>query len=214
MRTCRGVNFYVHAPARTDPSACPKGHDAITVLVPCAPTPSPAVMMTSTAAAAAREAAIVNEVRAVVLERLSAVGGFEVESHLVAERIIAPSKWASTFGLRQGSVFGLAHPLNQVRKKHSKSAENYLKSLHELHEESLLIFACVCVCLFKFIAAVNISAGAEAPKNSWPFPVRCQRSARKRSTAGASWEPPNCSNSPKGRSFMTPLVVLCLLNML
>lgn len=28
------ANFYVHAPARTDPSACPVGHDAITVLVP------------------------------------------------------------------------------------------------------------------------------------------------------------------------------------
>lgn len=29
------VNFYVHAPSRSDPSACPEGHDAITILVPC-----------------------------------------------------------------------------------------------------------------------------------------------------------------------------------
>lgn len=28
-------NFYVHAPASTDPSVCPRGHDAIMVLVPC-----------------------------------------------------------------------------------------------------------------------------------------------------------------------------------
>lgn len=28
-------NFYVHAPASTDPSVCPPGHDAIMVLVPC-----------------------------------------------------------------------------------------------------------------------------------------------------------------------------------
>ena len=120
LRRC--VNFYVHAPARTDPSACPQGHDAITVLVPCAPTPSPATIKSTSsgaaaaAAAVARETAIVDEVRGVVLERLSTACGFDVESHLVAERIVPPSKWASTFGVRQGSVFGLAHPLNQVRK--------------------------------------------------------------------------------------------------
>lgn len=32
-------NFYVHAPSRTDQSACPLGHDAITVLVPVTPLP-------------------------------------------------------------------------------------------------------------------------------------------------------------------------------
>ena len=30
-------NFYVHAPARTDPSCCPEGCDAVTVLVPVPP---------------------------------------------------------------------------------------------------------------------------------------------------------------------------------
>ena len=32
-------NFYVHAPSRTDPTVCPIGHDAITVLVPVPPLP-------------------------------------------------------------------------------------------------------------------------------------------------------------------------------
>lgn len=31
----RHCNFYVHAPARSDGSVCPVGHDALTVLVPC-----------------------------------------------------------------------------------------------------------------------------------------------------------------------------------
>jgi len=30
----QAFNFYVHAPARTDPSCCPPGGDALTVLVP------------------------------------------------------------------------------------------------------------------------------------------------------------------------------------
>ena len=33
-------NFYVHAPSRTDPTVCPIGHDAITVLVPVPPLPT------------------------------------------------------------------------------------------------------------------------------------------------------------------------------
>ena len=36
-------NFYVHAPSRTDPSVCPIGHDAITVLVPVPPLPTPTI---------------------------------------------------------------------------------------------------------------------------------------------------------------------------
>lgn len=34
-------NFYVHCPERSDPTACPAGHDAITVLVPVPPLPNP-----------------------------------------------------------------------------------------------------------------------------------------------------------------------------
>jgi phytoene dehydrogenase-like protein len=66
------------------------------------------------AAALAREALAVAEVREVLLERLSAACGFDVAAHVVAERVVPPSQWASAFGLRQGAVFGLAHPLSQV----------------------------------------------------------------------------------------------------
>lgn len=33
------LNFYLHAPSRTDSSVCPKGHDALTILVPVPPLP-------------------------------------------------------------------------------------------------------------------------------------------------------------------------------
>lgn len=39
--SCR-FNFYAAAPARTDPSVCPEGSDAVMVLVPCPTLPDSA----------------------------------------------------------------------------------------------------------------------------------------------------------------------------
>jgi phytoene dehydrogenase-like protein len=96
-------NFYVHAPERTDPSCCPDGHDAITVLVPVPPLPHPRGQGRSEE----DEQALVAQVRAAVFKRLAPVCG-DVESSVVCESTRSPIAWRSEFGLFRGQVFGLA----------------------------------------------------------------------------------------------------------
>uniref|UniRef100_A0A7S2R9P3 Amine oxidase domain-containing protein n=1 Tax=Rhizochromulina marina TaxID=1034831 RepID=A0A7S2R9P3_9STRA len=100
------ANFYVHAPARTDPSACPEGHDAITVLVP-----APGLRPSSEEAY--DTGVVVSRARAFVLEQFRRAG-MDVEKHLVAEQVVSAPKWKQDFGLERGSVFGLSHPLSQL----------------------------------------------------------------------------------------------------
>ena len=65
----------VHAPSRTDPTACPPGCDAITVLVPC---PLLGVDETGEEAdAREREARLVETVREAVMRRFERMPGME-----------------------------------------------------------------------------------------------------------------------------------------
>jgi phytoene desaturase (3,4-didehydrolycopene-forming) len=98
-------NCYVHAPSRTDPSCCPVGHDAITVLVPVPPLTRQGDSNTD-----------VSIVRDAVLKRLQRIPGMpqDLTSHIVEESIREPRQWRSGFGLFRGSAFGLAHSLNQL----------------------------------------------------------------------------------------------------
>ena len=112
-------NFYVHAPSRTDPSACPLGHDAITVLVPVPPLPL--VMDDATpgghARLAAAEAALVERVESAVLRRLEEMCGLAPTSlrrHVVAQLTRSPLSWRRDLGLHRGQAFGLAHSLGQL----------------------------------------------------------------------------------------------------
>jgi len=102
-------NFYVHAPERTDPTCCPAGHDAITVLVPVPPLRHPSGQGRSEE----DEQALVAQVRAAVFKRLAPVCG-DVESSVVCESTRSPLTWRSEFGLFRGQVFGLAHSLQQL----------------------------------------------------------------------------------------------------
>jgi phytoene desaturase len=108
------VNFYVHAPSRTDPEVCPAGHDAITVLVPCPTTES----ISEDSAAAGDDDELVSHCRKLVLERFNEVltepNGFRFEDRIVAEDAVSPRMWRRQYGLGKGAVFGLAHPILQL----------------------------------------------------------------------------------------------------
>lgn len=106
-------NFYVHAPARTDPSVCPPGHDAIMVLVPC-PILGPEEG-DGGAEEEERERQLVARVREAVLDRFERFPGMEdVRQHTIHERSIAPREWRRRYGLSRGAVFGLSHDLLQL----------------------------------------------------------------------------------------------------
>ncbi|CAM9322137.1 unnamed protein product [Discosporangium mesarthrocarpum] len=105
-------NFYVAAPARTDPSVCPEGHDAIMVLVPCPSLPD---KEGSAVCGGGERNDWVRRAREGVvsaLENTAQMKGFA--DSLVGEEFYAPKTWRDRYNLRRGSVFGLSHGLNQL----------------------------------------------------------------------------------------------------
>ncbi len=98
-------SFYVHAPARIDPSAAPDGQDTLMVLVPSGHLD---------AASAQDWEALKARARAGVLHRLAAMGITDLESHLKFEVSLTPRQWQSRYNLAKGSAFGLSHNFMQV----------------------------------------------------------------------------------------------------
>lgn len=105
------INFYVHAPARTDPSAVEAdGDDAIMVLVPVPP-------IDERLSDEARDAATrqtVTRAREQVLAAFERAGMVGFEDAIVEERVRTPLQWREAYGLRRGAVFGLSHGLDQL----------------------------------------------------------------------------------------------------
>mmetsp|Transcript_16493 Transcript_16493/g.15815 ORF Transcript_16493/g.15815 Transcript_16493/m.15815 type:complete len:582 (+) Transcript_16493:95-1840(+) len=125
----REFNFYVHAPSRTDPSACPPGHDAITILVPVPPLPK------------ANEGHYldISIVRQAVIDRLQEMeyassnltprNPICIADHIVSEQIREPEKWQEEFGLFRGSAFGLAHSIDQLNVLRPRLRHPVIKNL-------------------------------------------------------------------------------------
>lgn len=107
-------NFYVHCPSRTDNTACPVGHDAVTVLVPVPP------LCKTGSNTDRRQALDIDIVRTAVLNRLQIMENkisdtpVCILNHIVMERIREPEGWRRDFGLFRGSAFGLAHSIDQL----------------------------------------------------------------------------------------------------
>jgi phytoene desaturase len=99
-------SFYVHAPARTDPSAAPAGEDTLMILVPVGHLDDRSAQDWDALQSRAREA---------VLHRLAAsVGMSDLEAHLKFEISFTPRDWADTYSLEKGAAFGLSHSFLQV----------------------------------------------------------------------------------------------------
>jgi len=99
-----GFHFYACAPSRTDDAAAPPGGDTVMVLVPTPPLRGGEPVD-----------AWVADARDAVFARLAAAAGLaDARAHLVHERVIDPRAWRDDLGLRRGSVFGLAHGLDQL----------------------------------------------------------------------------------------------------
>jgi phytoene desaturase len=98
-------NFYIHAPARIDPSAAPAGHDTLYVAIPVShisnrkPQDWPGTQARA---------------RAFVLERLAQLGMADLETHIKVEVCFAPHDWHLRYNLTRGSAHGLSHKLTQM----------------------------------------------------------------------------------------------------
>jgi phytoene desaturase len=99
-------SFYVHAPARTDPSAAPVGEDTLMVLVPAGHLDAGIAQDWDALHARARSA---------VIHRLAkSVGIVDLEQHLKFEVSYNPRDWFSMYNLAKGAAFGLSHNFMQV----------------------------------------------------------------------------------------------------
>ncbi|KAK9823667.1 hypothetical protein WJX72_004529 [[Myrmecia] bisecta] len=98
-------NLYIHAPARTDPSAAPAGSDSIMVLLPVA-------NMQETGTDDYRE--LVDAGRDATLRTLQQAGIGNLRPHIKHERVISPPEWRQRYALQHGAAFGMAHGLDQL----------------------------------------------------------------------------------------------------
>eukprot|EP00897_Mesotaenium_endlicherianum_P000927 jgi/Mesen1/10835/ME000093S10359 len=107
-------NFYLHAPARTDPSAAPAGGDSIMVLLPVAHLGERGGQGRSDGSEAEEEAALVAAARSAVLDRLEEAGCGKLSDSIVSELVYSPPVWRDMYNLQHGAAFGLAHGLDQL----------------------------------------------------------------------------------------------------
>ena len=99
-------SFYVHAPARTDPSAAPEGQETLYVLVPVGHLSERTQQDWDS---------LVNRARETVFARLAKeMGVTDLREHIKFEIVYQPKVWKERFNLERGAAFGLSHNFWQV----------------------------------------------------------------------------------------------------
>jgi phytoene desaturase len=99
-------SFYVHAPARTDESAAPPGHETLSVIVAAGHIDRKLKQDWGEIKRRAREA---------VIKRLKQQGLDDIEEHIKFEISYSPDSWEKICNVSRGSVFGsLSHNIFQM----------------------------------------------------------------------------------------------------
>ncbi len=115
-------SFYVHAPARTDKEAAPKGEDTLSVIVGVGHVDKNVHQDWNN---------LKQKTRASVLERLKKIGITDLEDHIEFEICYTPESWEGACNVTRGSVFGsLSHSIFQMgyfrpHNRHSKYKNLY-----------------------------------------------------------------------------------------
>ena len=115
-------SFYIHAPARTDPSAAPAGQDTLYALVPVG----------HIAAGSDQDwDELVKRARQTIFERLSReMGIHDLESHIKFEITHTPLDWLRNYNLEKGAAFGLSHNFSQVGYLRPQNRHDQYKNLY------------------------------------------------------------------------------------
>ena len=115
-------SFYIHAPARTDPSAAPEGQDTLYVLVPVGHLDE------------SREqdwAARIAHPRQAVLKRVAEdMNIHDLAQHIKFEIVYQPEVWKERFNLEKGAAFGLSHNFAQVGYLRPQNRHKQYKNLY------------------------------------------------------------------------------------
>jgi phytoene desaturase len=99
-------SFYVHAPARTDPSAAPLNNDTLSFIVGAGHVDKKKKQDWDD---------LKKKTRSAVIQRLKQLGLDDIEDHIKFEICLTPENWESVCNISRGSVFGsLAHNIFQM----------------------------------------------------------------------------------------------------
>ncbi len=98
-------SFYLHAPARLDPSMAPKGQDTLIAIVPVGHISENGDQDWGT---------IRDNARQKVFQRLHSYGIEDLEKHIKFEINFTPLSWRKRYNLLKGSTHGLSHNLSQL----------------------------------------------------------------------------------------------------
>jgi phytoene desaturase len=99
-------SFYVHAPARTDPSAAPENQDTLSFVVGAGHVDKMKKQDWSNTS---------KRIRSALIRRLKQLGLEDIEEHIKFEICYTPDKWQEACNISRGSVFGsLSHNLLQM----------------------------------------------------------------------------------------------------
>lgn len=110
----RQLNFYVHNPCFTDPSAAPPNCSSIMVLLPVANLAEQDAAAAKAGTPRADVAAMVAAGREAILRRWEAEGMGDVRAMVQHEFVITPQEWSQRYNITHGAVFGLSHGLTQL----------------------------------------------------------------------------------------------------
>ena len=114
-------SFYVHAPARTDKAAAPKGQETLYVLVPVGHLDVRSEQDWES---------LVNRARQTVFTRLAKeMGAEDLREHIKFEIVYQPGVWKERFNLAKGAAFGLSHNFWQVGYLRPQNRHKHYKNL-------------------------------------------------------------------------------------
>jgi phytoene desaturase len=115
-------SFYVHAPARTDKAAAPKGQETLYVLVPVGHLDARSEQDWES---------LINRARETVFTRLTKdMGAEDLRKHIKFEIAYWPQVWKDRFNLEKGAAFGLSHNFWQVGYLRPQNRHKEYKNLY------------------------------------------------------------------------------------
>jgi phytoene desaturase len=115
-------SFYLHAPARTDPSAAPAGQDTLYALVPVGHIDDNHEQDWDE---------LVNRARQTIFERISGeLGIHDLDRHIKFEITHTPLDWKRNYNLEKGAAFGLSHNFSQVGYLRPQNRHAHYKNLY------------------------------------------------------------------------------------
>jgi len=115
-------SFYVHAPARTDPTAAPQNEDTISVIVPVGHLDTKHPQDWNQ---------LKNIARTGVINRFIKLGMDDIENHIKFEICYLPTTWNNIYNISKGSVFGsLNHSIMQMGYFRPHNKHNRYQNLY------------------------------------------------------------------------------------